>query len=96
MTAIIFSAIVLLTGEPVKFCDIDPEMRARMGLPAGECLPLAKKPATVTAAINWCCGYDGSPCVHVTFISDCDPALEFPVACDWGQSNIDGTITCYG
>jgi hypothetical protein len=87
----------LASTMPTKpFCDIRPDVRQRMGLPAGDCKPLSLKPTTGTASLTWCCGFDGTPCYQVPYVSDCNPSAQYAVSCEWGQSNADGTITCYG
>lgn len=92
----IIIAVFLLSPARASYCDIAPEMRQRMGLPQGTCKPLTVKPTEVEAAFTWCCGLDGTPCVPVNYVHDCDPMCEYAVVCDWGQCNDDGTITCYG
>ena len=87
------------TDDPIviPYCEIHPDARERMGLPEGDCVPFpVQPPSTIPQAYTWCCGFDGSPCVLVSYVSDCDPMWEYAVACDWGQNNIDGTVTCYG
>jgi hypothetical protein len=66
------------------------------GLPGSRCLDRDDAPGDADLAeLNWCCGYDGSPCVLVTYLSSCDPEAEYAVICDWGASLPDGSIECY-
>lgn len=94
--ATIITALLCLAPARAHYCDLDPEVRVRIGLPDGDCVPLSVKPPTEeTAALVWCCGFESGGCVQVTYASDCDPAVEFAVSCDWGVCEDDGTITCY-
>jgi len=66
------------------------------GLPGSRCSARDDAPGDADLAeLNWCCGYDGSPCVLVTYLSSCDPEAEYAVICDWGASLPDGSIDCY-
>lgn len=71
-------------GEPYDYCDVFGCKPCPTG---GPC------PPPQTASIIHCCNSDGI-CVHVQLMGDCDPD-DYLVICDWGQSNADGSITCY-
>jgi hypothetical protein len=97
MTRAISLAILALAAcssvaasEPIrttKYCD----------LPGMACLDREDAPddGTDWQELNWCCGYDGTPCVLVTYVSSCDPEGEYVIICDWGASMPDGSIECY-
>lgn len=57
------------------------------------CPPGSLCPPVQTGSIIHCCNHDGI-CVHVQLMGSCDPDY-YVVICDWGQSNADGSITCY-
>jgi hypothetical protein len=44
--------------------------------------------------LNFCCGWDGAPCVQVALGLMCADG-EYLVICDNGVNNADGSITCY-
>jgi hypothetical protein len=44
--------------------------------------------------LKLCCTPPDGPCVAVEQLSNCDPD-DWVALCEWGQSNTDGTITCY-
>jgi hypothetical protein len=46
-----------------------------------------------TEPLQFCCSWTGG-CWPTTLLGDCDPD-DYIVICDWGQTNLDGTITCY-
>ncbi len=73
------------TLRVMRYCD----------LPGQRCLDIDAGNEGNLAELSWCCGYDGSPCVLVTYISSCDPEGEYAVICDWGASLPDGSIECY-
>jgi hypothetical protein len=44
--------------------------------------------------LNFCCGWDGAPCVEVALGLGCSDG-EYLVICENGVNNADGSITCY-
>lgn len=73
------------SSGPLNYCDVfeckpcDPAV--------GPCPPAG------SASVIFCCNSDGI-CVNVDLMSACGP-YDYVVVCRWGQSNADGTITCY-
>ena len=41
-----------------------------------------------------CCDAWSGICVYVEWQSEC-PGLDYILACEWGMSNDDGSVTCY-
>ena len=62
------------------------------------CQPADEQPDSVQAELaelSFCCGYDGTPCVPVEFVSSCDPEAEYAVICDQGRTLPSGEIDCF-
>ncbi len=90
-------ALLALLGCSTASASTSPQLRVVhfCDLPGQRCLDIDAGNTGDLAELNWCCGYDGSPCVLVTYISSCDPEGEYAVICDWGASLPDGSIECY-
>ncbi len=91
MTRLALLAIALLA------CSSTPDLRVLRycDLPGMSCRDRDDAPGIEGEELNWCCGYDGSPCVNVEFLTSCDPEGEYAVICDWGASMPDGSVECY-
>lgn len=44
--------------------------------------------------LMFCCHPRTGVCAQTSKLSDCDPD-DYAVVCNWGQNNVDGSITCY-
>jgi hypothetical protein len=77
-----------LGREPYNWCDVfRGTAQGCVVCPPGPC------PPSQASSIIHCCNSDGI-CVHVGLAGDCDPD-DYVVICNYGQSNTDGSITCY-
>lgn len=78
--AVLGTAITAATS-PLDYCDI------------GKCQPCPTGGCGHTAPINFCCTPAGV-CEATENLADCDPD-DIAAVCECGQSNADGTITCF-
>lgn len=88
MKAIKYATLAMLLGcstaraRDTSYCDV---FVCVPGCPTGGCGQMSP--------ISFCCTPEGY-CVQTTLLGNCDPD-DFVVICEWGQSNPDGSVTCY-
>jgi hypothetical protein len=74
------------------YCEFD---RAHPEFSLPDCVDMPDdQPTGQMSPIKWCCAPPDGPCTVTSSLSNCDPD-DYVVICEWGQSNADGSITCY-
>ncbi len=95
--AIPLALLALLACSPAAASE-PPALRIThyCDLPGARCMDIDDAPGEADLQeLSWCCGYDGSPCVVVHYVSSCDPEGEYVIICEWGRNMPDGSIECY-
>lgn len=60
-----------------------------------DCVQIPDPPPPQLEQIKLCCeAPDGYPCYETTSFTACSPD-DYIALCEWGRSNLDGTITCF-
>ncbi len=60
-----------------------------------DCVQMPDPPPPGLDKVKLCCeAPDGYPCYETTSWTSCSPD-DYIAECEWGQSNADGSITCY-